>query len=176
MGMLATAYRRRDQRRLGPGSLPQLALRFWSYVSVSDGCWLWTGFRNPLGYGRLGVRGRLELAHRVAWTLQRGPIPDGMGVLHRCDNPPCVRVAHLFLGTDADNNADKVRKCRQARGETAGKAILTRPQVDEIRRRYGTRHGKGRPGSGGVTHRQLAEEYGVTLGAIEQVMLGRTWK
>lgn len=108
--------------------------------------------------------------------MQRGPIPEGMGVLHRCDNPPCVRVAHLFLGTDADNNADKVRKCRQARGETTGKALLGRAQVDEIRRRYGTRRGKGRGGSGGVTYSALAAEYGVTKGAIESILLGHTWR
>lgn len=77
-------------------------------------CREWQAFRNPLGYGmfRVFVGESMWLAHRVAWELFVGDIPPGLGVLHKCDNPPCVNVAHLFLGTNADNNADKMAKGR----------------------------------------------------------------
>jgi hypothetical protein len=80
-------------------------------------------------------QGRMHLAHRVAWGLERGPIPEGLCVLHRCDNPPCVRVDHLFLGTVGDNNADRDAKGRHValRGEEHGSAKLTEAQVAAIR-------------------------------------------
>jgi hypothetical protein len=91
------------------------ATPFWDRVDRSGDCWRWTGARNANGYGIL-TRRRLNLrsvlAHRYSWMLANGPIPAGLHVLHRCDNPPCVRPGHLFLGTDADNNADMRRKGR----------------------------------------------------------------
>lgn len=87
--------------------------RFETKVARGDGCWLWQGARLPKGYGKFSVaRGRWELAHRVAWRLANGSIPHGMQVLHRCDNPRCVRVEHLFLGTAAANTADMMAKGR----------------------------------------------------------------
>lgn len=78
-------------------------------------CHLWTGTSNRQGYGRVGAgsRGKHQLAHRAAWRLANGEIPDGMCVLHRCDNPPCVNVVdHLFLGTKKDNSRDMAAKGR----------------------------------------------------------------
>lgn len=77
-------------------------------------CREWQAFRNPLGYGmfRVEIAQSMRLAHRVAWELFVGAIPDGLHALHRCDNPSCVNVAHLFLGTNADNVADKIAKGR----------------------------------------------------------------
>jgi excisionase family DNA binding protein len=88
--------------------------RFWRYVEKSDGCWQWTGAANPKGYGNIG-RGKglgTAKAHRVSWELHFGPIPPGLYVCHACDNPPCVRPDHLFLGTAQDNNNDKIAKGR----------------------------------------------------------------
>jgi hypothetical protein len=93
--------------------------------SVPDpsGCRLWTGWRLPQGYGEIQVRGRHKLAHRVAWELEHGPIPDGMCVCHRCDTPACINVAHLFIGTSADNTADKVAKGRHLHGEAVRRKL-----------------------------------------------------
>ena len=94
--------------------------RFWSKVNKTDGCWLWTGYRFHAGYGGFHEsqpKRTVRLAHRVAWELTNGLIPDGLHVCHTCDNRSCVRPDHLFLGTNADNVADKVAKGRQAKGE-----------------------------------------------------------
>lgn len=89
--------------------------RFWNKVDRSGDCWTWQGSRDRKGYGRVSVNQRPVLAHRFSWTLSHGPIPDGLCVLHKCDNPPCVNPEHLFLGTIADNNRDMVAKGRHAR-------------------------------------------------------------
>jgi hypothetical protein len=94
--------------------------RFWSKVNkngptqphMDSPCWEWTGAHNYQGYGRFGVDGINNHAHRVSFML-RGAIPSGLCVLHRCDNPPCVRPDHLWLGTRADNIADMDAKGRR---------------------------------------------------------------
>lgn len=111
-------------------------------------------------------------AHRAAWTLTNGPIPDGMIVCHHCDNPPCVRPDHLFLGFDLDNAADRVAKNRSSRmvthwGETSPKAKLTAAQVEEIRARYA---------AGRVTQRELGEEFGVGQTQVGRIVRGVRWK
>ncbi|HQR98114.1 MULTISPECIES: HNH endonuclease signature motif containing protein [unclassified Polaromonas] len=94
---------------------PNTAERFSAKYCVDEasGCWLWTGAISRRGYGvfQLGV-GTQGKAHRVSWELANGPIPDGLGVLHRCDTPGCVNPSHLFLGTNSDNMADMVQKKR----------------------------------------------------------------
>ena len=76
-------------------------------------CWVWMGARSSKGYGSFAVtRHHIVGAHRVAWEIANGPIPDGLWVLHHCDNPPCVRRSHLFLGTNSINQLDSARKLR----------------------------------------------------------------
>lgn len=106
--------------RFGPEPRP-LERRFWPKVQKSDGCWLWVGGGDSAtGYGRIRSGGRgapQPLAHRVAWELTYGPIPDGLWVLHHCDTPRCVRPDHLFLGDAQANVDDAVAKRRQSHGE-----------------------------------------------------------
>ena len=89
-------------------------IRFWKYVNKTDHCWLWIGgLRN--GYGIInegGKFGNAKYAHRISWQIHNGVIPDGMDILHRCDNPPCVNPKHLFVGTHQDNMRDAKIKGR----------------------------------------------------------------
>jgi hypothetical protein len=86
--------------------------RFWSRVTKGDGCWEWSGARDRGGYGHFnGAHG--NRAHRFSWILANGPIPAGMLICHRCDNPPCVNPDHLFLGTVLDNHRDMDAKGRR---------------------------------------------------------------
>ena len=128
-------------------------------------CIEWTGARNAQGYGRRGFRGTNWHAHRVAWTEQRGEIPEGMCVLHHCDNPPCVNVDHLFLGTKFDNNMDKITKGRanMPAGERHFKTTLTQEDVRAIR-------------NSSATNAALVKQYGVVHQTISNIRLGRTWK
>lgn len=89
--------------------------RFKSKTRREEGCLLWMGVRNNMGYGQFWFKGKHGLAHRAAWELTFGPIPKGLNVLHHCDNQACVDPTHLTLGTQADNAADMVAKGRSTR-------------------------------------------------------------
>ncbi len=147
-----------------------LAERFWKMVAKGDGCWIWTGGRFPCGYGRLtrrGEPGASSLAHRVSWELNYGHIPSGLNVLHRCDNPPCVRPDHLFLGTQADNAADMMRKGRHPIGVDVWGAKLTPAIVRRIRKRYSQ-------GNGTVT--QISKELGCSHSLVSMIVHRKLWK
>lgn len=90
--------------------------RFWAKVDRRgpDDCWEWTAGCNRKGYGKFSLDGATRQSHRISWELANGQIPEGLCVLHRCDNPPCCNPAHLFLGTHADNHADRSLKGRHA--------------------------------------------------------------
>lgn len=143
--------------------------RFFSKVQKTESCWLWTRYKTQDGYGLLRAETKLHYAHRFSYEIHHGPIPSDLHVLHKCDNPACVNPAHLFLGTHSDNMADMVSKGRKKgkRGGSNTSAKLTRVQVLEIRARYP---------QGGTSYRKLAKEYGVTNGAIENVVNRKTWK
>jgi hypothetical protein len=145
---------------------------FWSKAVRSEGCWEWSAARSHYGYGKLTYLGRSRIAHRMAWEFAFGPIPAGLFVLHHCDNPPCVRPDHLFLGTQADNIRDKISKGRGrgptlARvGEANGRAKLNSEQVRTIRERYA---------AGGISQRLLGREYGLSQQTISYVVRADTW-
>jgi hypothetical protein len=109
--------------------------RFWSKVRRTNACWEWEGHRNPAGYGVFSVGQKLILAHRFRWELSNAAIASEQRILHKCDNPACVRIDHLFLGTQADNVADMSAKGRdrKAAGESHGRSKLTDAQVQQIR-------------------------------------------
>jgi hypothetical protein len=148
-----------------------IAERFWEKVAKSDGCWLWTAFRTEKGYGKLAGSRSPVRAHRVSYELAFGHIPEGLCVLHRCDNPPCVRPDHLFLGTEADNSADMKAKRRgrgpAMQGTAHPRAKLTDEQVVAIRAAYQPRI---------VSAAVLAAKFGVSRATIDGIVSGRYWK
>ena len=100
----------------GQGPRVPVEQRFWSKVDKTDDCWIWTAGRTPQNYGLFYYGPHFyELAHRAAYRLMYGAIPAGHYICHRCDNPPCVNPAHLFLGTAHDNNMDMALKGRHGR-------------------------------------------------------------
>lgn len=146
---------------------------FWAQVSPepNTGCWLWIGAYGTYGYGSFGrgkYTGGTSKAHRVAWFYTHGPIPDGMDLCHHCDNPPCVNPDHLFLGTQADNNADRDRKGRHKAlcGSSNGQAKLTERKVMEIRLWYAAK----------VRQADLARVHGVNQTLIQRIVTGRVWR
>lgn len=77
--------------------------RFWAKVDKTEACWLWTAAKDANGYGRFGIAGRNCQAHRVAWEAERGPVPTGRQIDHRCRNKACVRVSHMQLVSQQKN-------------------------------------------------------------------------
>lgn len=142
-----------------------LEKRFWRKVNKTDNCWLWIGAKFENGYGAIWTNPDTQRAHRVSWEINRGPIPDGLIVCHHCDNPPCVKPDHLFLGTLSDNRRDMVNKKRGLVGALNNKAVLTEEQVFELRKL------RGKPFSIGI----LAQEYGVSKNTIYRAISGETW-
>lgn len=138
--------------------------------SAKSGCRLWNA-GNSKGYGSLWWDGRLGVATRLQWIDKRGPIPKGMCVLHTCDNPACIEITHLFLGTQLENIADCVSKLRHPRGEKKPLAKLTEAAVMEIRTKLGT----GQRVRRNSILQSLAIKFGVSESAISMARSGYTW-
>jgi hypothetical protein len=162
--------------RRTPGTQPDPSRRFWRKVNKNGPipphapelgpCWEWTGrlATGEFKYGVFILAGKEVRAHRFAFELAHGPIPETMCVLHACDNPKCVR--HLFLGSKADNNLDRDRKGRQAWGERQAKAKLTYQEADTIRWSHRT---------GGLPLTVLARWYEVSVSTIARVVSNEGW-
>ncbi len=180
-----------DAKALVLVDVPALMIeRFWSHTviipDVDNACWLWAGPLDRDGYGVISATtstGRIHSrAHRLAYAIAHGAAPAGRLVCHRCDNPRCVRVEHLFLGTDADNVADMMAKgrCRPARGsdhgshlhpekvprgERSGSAKLTSADVIDIRHLLRV----------GARKNVIARAFGVNWKTIDNIDRGLTW-
>ena len=147
-----------------------LAERFWKHVEKTDTCWLWTGSKDPNGYGRIldkphSQGGKPRLAHRIAWELTNGPILNDLFVCHTCDNPSCVRLDHLFLGDQFDNMHDCSAKGRMHFGEANGTAKLNPDLVRAFRKEY----------RAGASLAAIGSAYGIPWQTVADIIHGRTW-
>lgn len=145
--------------------------RFWDRVDVcgEDECWEWKGYRNENGYGKMLAFGE-QMAHRVSWIINSGEIPEGIKVLHKCDNPPCVNPEHLFLGTLGDNNKDRHRKGRTVvpdnKGSNHGMSKLKESDVVEILRLH----------QQGLSNMDIVRKFNkVHKATVYDVIFRRTW-
>lgn len=135
---------------------------------LENGCHEWLGARNRRGYGNINVDGKSLKAHRVAWELYLGTIPDGLCVLHKCDNPPCINPEHLFLGTRQDNIDDMFSKGRghKAFGAGTNKTKLRDADIERIREAC----------LFGAMQIHIAALYDTTQGTIGKIVRRETWK
>lgn len=163
---------------------------FWSKVNKTEGCWIWTGAltNGTDGYGRHSMGGEVIGAHAASWLINHGPLAEGVCVLHKCDNPSCVRPDHLFVGDRGDNARDMAAKGRQwlqrnpkgmagdrhwarrkpelvKRGVAHSRSKLTEIQILEIRQQY----------ADGATMKELGQLYDTTDTNICTIVRGETW-
>lgn len=155
----------RHQRAGTLHEFPHLTIQEYldAIVAKTDGCWLWNGSRTVEGYGVLHLKKQMIPAHRFMYERHVGPIPKGLLIRHKCDNPPCVNPAHLDLGTVRDNAKDAIERGRIARGSRQGVAKLTESDIIKIR----------------ADPRKLTEiaaDYGVYFSTIAKVKAGLTWR
>ena len=159
---------------------PKMLARFWSKVDKNgplpdqsnphyaglDRCWVWTGAKNPYGYGVF--HSDIErLAHRMSWVIRNKSLLGCIHVLHRCDNTSCVHPNHFLTGTQALNMADKSSKDRQQRGEGFPQSKATEEAVREIRRIYA---------AGGITQDELRAQFGISSSVISRIITRKIWR
>lgn len=156
-----------------PDKLKPIIERYLAKVLKSGGCWKWTGAKSPHGYGviRGDASKRTVFAHRFSYEHFNGAIPEGLCVLHKCDNPECTNPDHLFVGTQKDNIDDMMRKGRKPqvvglKGQSSPRAKLTWGEVAEIKRML----------SGGSSCASISRVFKVTPENISAIKTGKTWK
>lgn len=146
-------------------------------VDKDTGCWNWNRPHPDHGYGQFNLDGKTLRAHRVSWIIHNGTIPDGLCVLHKCDNPRCVNPSHLFLGTHSDNMIDMWKKGRQSPnsmppdqgpqdGENNNNAVLTESLVREMKRLYKPRV---------FTYKMIAEMFSLPYMTVYCAVRGINW-
>ena len=148
-----------------------LAERFQGKYKITEsGCWEWTATKNRYGYALLknipDTRPRMIFAHRVSWLIHHGEIPDGLHVLHTCDNRKCVNPEHLFLGTKTDNAKDRDNKNRQAFGARNGNAKYSEEDIFRIYEMYDS----------GMSNVEIAKKLDGSRITIWEITSGRKWK
>lgn len=135
--------------------------------TVGD-CLEWQGAKNRGGYGNIGYRGRYVAAHRLSWVLSNGAeIPQGLFILHSCNNRPCINPAHLRPGTAAENAIDRESHGKSFRGEGSSSSKLTWAKVSAIRKAWDKKR---------TTYEKVAAQYGVKQATIHYVIKRKTWK
>lgn len=153
--------------------------RFWANVAKDQGCWVWKGGVLREGsYGRMMVDGERFLAHRLSFAIEHGwlPVRNGQGkeliICHHCDNKPCVRPDHLYIGTHSQNSNDAIERKLMIPvnghpfGEMHPNAKLTGQQAEEIRRIYA---------AGGFTQRELGLRFGISQTQVSEIVRGRAY-
>lgn len=142
--------------------------RFWDKVAKGIDCWVWTAYVGEHRYGVLKFEGKVDLAHRVAWNISHPDSRcDDWCVLHKCDNPPCVRPDHLFLGTKQDNSDDMVAKGRSydKHGQLNPNNKLTPDQVLQIKALKGK-----------LKQKEIAVRFGINQPHVSRILRGQAWK
>ena len=170
---LCDSHYKRNRRYGDPTAGPRLRRRgiteaeaFATYMPgppPADGCWDWTGYTDPNGYGRFSLGGKHIPAHVAAHRIYIGPIPEGMHVLHACDRPICVQPKHIRIGTNSDNVADRMERNRQPRGIQVGRAKLTEEDVRWLR-------------SVDLSNAEAAATLGVDRSTVSVIRSRHTWK
>ena len=160
-GKASKVYKKRTARPLDE--------RLYEMIAIDEltGCWIWIGNIGTNGYGRIGVDNVVCPTHRVSYEFHKGPIPDGLVLMHTCDVRPCINPDHLVPGTKKDNTADMMSKGRNKFWSRLGKANpaakLDEEAVRHIRQRI-------------MTCRAYAELYGVSAPVVNKIMLRQNWK
>lgn len=161
-------------------TLQQRIADFWSYVNRNGPtpphcpelgpCWPWTGgVLKSGGYGQMNINHKMWRCHRLSWIIANGPIPDGMTVCHKCDNPPCVNPSHLWLGTHQDNTTDMIQKGREKHpsGEAHNSSKLTEANVYSLKKLWIT---------GEFPKAHLGRIFNIDRGHVGMIIKGTLWK
>lgn len=151
------------RRRNTPESL-------WLQVKKTDSCWLWQGYRERAGYGVFRLSGASIKAHRQAWINTYGPIPEGLYVCHKCDNPPCVNPTHLFLGAPRDNSRDAAQKGRIKNGDQRGESNNAAKLSLQLMRRI------KRARESGLSYRAIGARFKISHTHARHIATGLRWQ